>query len=183
MKRELSYALLAVFGVAGAMYFVAAPVKKRRDTQDCQRNLKQIGLAMMQYVRDYDEHFAPADKWQTVIEPYYRHDTRRRVLDCPAPGGYAMNARLSDVQLGLITDSINTPLIWDANTSARNARDDGRLWPLSPRHETSQARGNNVLFSDGHVKLLKAPPNFAFVPGPTPTPWPTPTVAPRRRTR
>lgn len=51
-----------VAGLGGALYLAAQPRLRAVQTKNCEINLKQIGLAMMQYERDYDEHYPNSDR-------------------------------------------------------------------------------------------------------------------------
>src|SRR5690606_22764536 len=68
----------------------------------CQSNLKQIGLAVMQYTQDFDEAFPAAEmflgtatvQWYTLMAPYIKNT---QVFVCPTAGkiqrggGYGWN--------------------------------------------------------------------------------------------
>lgn len=162
----------------------------------CQSNLKQAMLAMLQYAQDYDERFAPADKWCTVSEPYVKN---MEVFRCPAVKegyGYAMNYKLSRVTMALIDESAWTVCQFDSKLLNLNAYDKGKqagasvTWP--PRHDNLI----NYSFVDGHVKAMAqhleypfyyqvsktampggpgAPPGPGGPPMPPPPPPPPPT--------
>ena len=68
-------------------------------------NLKQVGLALLQYNQDYDEKFPPSDNWQERIGPYLGPDTLLAVAGHPAV--YHTPAKLS---LADMDDPANTVL-------------------------------------------------------------------------
>lgn len=196
MKPKSRVSAREVAIVAGVVLFLGiglAPiVRQRRDQRnaaDCRQNLKQVGLAMMQYTRDYDEKFPPPEKCLEVLWPYgiarrvsaqSEYLTNPQILSCPsAPFGYAMNRFISGVHQGLIEDYINTPACFDSNLQIPNASDDGKSWPNPVRHP----RGNNVCFVDGHVKPLLLRPVFKslFMPAPPPKIKPRRVVPAARR--
>jgi prepilin-type processing-associated H-X9-DG protein len=127
----------------------AAEVKKEaslQDTEGSTRNLKQIGLGVMQYIQDYDEKFPPMRSAQSkaeiaapqgrlitvqqAIQPYVKsteifvHPTTKQL--------YVPNIALSGVNLSAIEEPARTVSFWEKKPAA-----DGR---------------RAVLYADGHVK-------------------------------
>ncbi|PQV62606.1 prepilin-type cleavage/methylation domain-containing protein [Abditibacterium utsteinense] len=67
--------VIAIIAILAAILFpVFGRARENARRSSCQSNLKQIGLAMMQYAQDYDEHVSAAgtgDKpWDGLISPY-----------------------------------------------------------------------------------------------------------------
>jgi prepilin-type processing-associated H-X9-DG protein len=117
---------------------------------ECQSNLKQIGLGMLQYVQDYDEMYPPANKWSDVIQPYVKSE---RILHCPSlePGekyGYAMNWRLSRKGMASIESPAETVALYESSVLKRNHSGEGK--DLAFRH----FGGANYAYTDGHVKWI-----------------------------
>ena len=118
----------------------------------CQSNLKQLGLALMQYVQDYDQKMPDCDEWQKAILPYVRNPSLFR---CPgAPDlefGYAMNSALNGAFLTLMQDPSRIPVFFDSPLNRANAA--GGLEDICdpPRH----LGRNNIVFADGHVTAVK----------------------------
>jgi len=53
--------VIAIISILAAILFpVFARARENARRASCMSNLKQIGLAMMMYVQDYDEHYAPS---------------------------------------------------------------------------------------------------------------------------
>ena len=53
--------VIAIIAILAAILFpVFARARENARRASCMSNLKQIGLGMMMYVQDYDEHYAPA---------------------------------------------------------------------------------------------------------------------------
>jgi prepilin-type processing-associated H-X9-DG protein len=90
----------------------------------CQNNLKQIGIGLMQYSEDNDEHFPPATRWGAVIYPYIK---ARGVYHCPDdpmmppdqsdvsvlsplpyPISYAINSNVVGLKMGKLSDPSKT---------------------------------------------------------------------------
>ncbi len=89
--------VLFVVGVLAALLFPTfARARENARRSSCQSNLKQIGLGILQYVRDYDETFplAYADSdgsgaynpyldngWMQILQPYIKSTA---VFQCPS---------------------------------------------------------------------------------------------------
>jgi prepilin-type N-terminal cleavage/methylation domain-containing protein/prepilin-type processing-associated H-X9-DG protein len=83
--------VIAIIAILAAILFpVFARAREKARQTNCLSNVKQIGLALMQYVQDYDECFpyytnpfnAPgATSWHGVLEPYIMNN---QVLRCPS---------------------------------------------------------------------------------------------------
>ena len=93
--------MLCGFGVA--LYLVAQPRLRAVQTKSCQINLKQIGLAMLQYNRDYDEKYPLAANWADSLKPYAigsrkpnSDEAFEKMFHCPTSGSfYAYNRPLA----------------------------------------------------------------------------------------
>lgn len=82
--------VIAIIGLLAAILFpVFARVRENARRASCQNNLKQIGLAIVQYAQDYDE-FLPSRlvtqgvnnmSWRTMIYPYVRNP---QLYSCPS---------------------------------------------------------------------------------------------------
>lgn len=175
MKPRHFAAGVVLVGLAGIIYLVAQPLKRSGQMSSCQSNLKQIGLGMMQYVRDYDEQFPIARSWADGLKPYLGLSARpnrpntekefQRLFRCPTSQAfYVYNGFYSTISASQDKNSSSSPLIYDAATGGRNASDKGQSWPQIPIHSIKQNRGNNVLFGDGHVELRANKPRFKVFP-------------------
>ncbi|BCM89715.1 hypothetical protein IAD21_01562 [Abditibacteriota bacterium] len=149
---------LIVVGLGIALYAISLPLRASAQKKSCQSNLKQIGLATMQYVRDYDELFMLAPKWKTELDPYgkfYRQPNFAPVYICPTTGRqYAFNAALSGAMITLVKSPPTMAMFYEP-ARAINA-DSGHNWAAEGIH----GEGSNVCFHDGHVAWLKAKPTF-----------------------
>jgi len=90
--------VIAIIAILAAILFpVFAQAREKARQTSCLSNMKQIGLAAMMYVQDYDETFSPirvtddaaqADAivvWKNVIQPYIKNTD---VFSCPSnPNG------------------------------------------------------------------------------------------------
>jgi len=86
--------VIAIIAVLAAILFpVFSRARENARRSACQSNLKQIGLALGQYVQDYDERyplrrFAPSvaphwddNSWRTVVQPYVKST---QLFVCPS---------------------------------------------------------------------------------------------------
>ena len=71
--------VIAIIAILAAILFpVFAKAREKARTSSCQSNLKQIGLAITQYVQDYDETLpqrymgAEAYSWRVCVSPYLK---------------------------------------------------------------------------------------------------------------
>lgn len=110
--------VIAIIAILAAILFpVFAKAREKARQSSCSSNLKQIGIAVQQYIQDYDERFpwcltyvAPSQvalrnaEWYFNCEPYMKN---RQLTDCPsaANGGF------------------NTGGVWSYNDAAVPAAD------------------------------------------------------------
>ena len=93
--------VIAIIAILTAILFPAfARARENARRASCQSNLKQLGLAMMQYTQDYDELLTPSyiqyspgtadprNWWYTQIMPYLKS---KQVLQCPSSSMPASN--------------------------------------------------------------------------------------------
>ena len=90
--------VIAIIAILAAILFpVFARARENARRSSCQSNMKQLGLAWLQYTQDYDETAIPASDngnvgtgganppqgmpWHLVIEPYIKN---RQVFRCPS---------------------------------------------------------------------------------------------------
>lgn len=147
---------------------------------NCQSNLKQIYLAMMQYAQDNDERLPPIALnataletqfygWADAIQPYAKS---LQIFQCPSEQSansenamqrgfvdYWFNAHLNARKVTEISWPAHTFLSGEGNalgemTDARYARRAlPRAWLDNPNSPAQRHDGTgNYLFSDGHVK-------------------------------
>ena len=80
--------VIAIIAVLAAMLFpVFSRAREQARKATCQSNLKQLGLTMMMYSQDYDEHMLPAMvetddsyRWPQILAPYLKD---RAFVTCP----------------------------------------------------------------------------------------------------
>lgn len=190
MKPRQIAASVVILGLAGAIYAVSRPLKRSGQTWNCQSNLKQIGLGMMQYARDYDEQFPRAANWTQALRPYtvgHNNPGDNSIFEplfrCPMTNGYyALNIYYAQLSASQDKSPRVSPLVFDIANGRLNQSDNGKGWPIPPIHKTLQTTDNNVLFADGHVELRGNKPSFRkFAPLPKPTATPKPRAKVRKK--
>jgi prepilin-type N-terminal cleavage/methylation domain-containing protein/prepilin-type processing-associated H-X9-DG protein len=88
--------VIAIIAILAAILFpVFARAREQARRASCASNLKQIGLAVMQYVQDYDETYpianlyaTPQRFWYNVLDPYAKS---KQLFVCPNVGGAGSN--------------------------------------------------------------------------------------------
>jgi len=175
--------VIAIIAILAAILFpVFARAREKARQTSCLSNLKQIGLAELMYVQDYDETFsplvtgAPGDgsptrtTWFALIMPYMKN---AQIGQCPSikphgwtyPGGnrldydYAMHYGMGGQALAMITQPSEVFLFCDGSSGIVT---EYRLYIHSPwlRGGTygrppyffRHNGGANWVYADGHAK-------------------------------
>jgi len=158
-KWDIIGVTLAVLCGGGMIASYRMVIQPQNYQRTCQSNLKQIGMALLQYSRDYDERLPLTEDWVNGLWPYSRSKV---ILRCPSrpdlPVGYAIHSGVSRLYgYPMISSPARTIFVFDSDVGGANPVDDGKLLPRPARHP----KGHGVAFLDGHVKHLQNP-NFAF---------------------
>lgn len=170
MKPRTIAALMAFVGLGVALGLAIQPRRRALETQNCQANLKMIGLGFAQYNRDYDEHTPPHPRWTEKLQPYLegrlhqlKHKpTFEQLFSCPLDETrYTLNRFYTNIDIKIIESSQTSVVVFDSTSQTPNASDFGASWPRENKHQLAQTWGNNALFDDGHVELMKRKPKFA----------------------
>ncbi len=118
--------VIAIIAILAAILFpVFAKAREKARQATCVSNLKQLGLAQMQYVQDYDETF-PTIAWSLstgpyrfayVLEPYLKS---KGVLKCPSAGVFMYSGTAYDASALLCNYFINAQgahTLWGYNAN------------------------------------------------------------------
>ena len=178
LRLRLTVAALAVAAALGGAFLVSSapaqspapitvtptPEQQRFDAMRSQdaMNLRDIGIALTQYVQDNDEFYPRAAHWMDALSPYLKDKTV--LFDPFQPGaqryGYALNRTCSGKALAAFAHPSETIAVFDSTLATRNASDTGQSLRVSG---TGGMSGSNYLCVDGHVKRSQAAskPSFA----------------------
>lgn len=110
-------------------------VQEKDASAESVSNLKQLGLAVMQYLQDYDETYPPikgASQVKNALMPYVK--SASVFLDPHTKQQYKFNPKLSGLTLAKLADPAGTVLAYE------------------PGPDKSKTRA--VAFADGHVKRI-----------------------------
>ena len=89
--------VIAIIAILAAILFpVFARARAKARQTSCQSNLKQIALAHMMYVQDYDERFlygwnalySCSDTWSGFLQPYVKNEG---IFNCPTSGEFNLD--------------------------------------------------------------------------------------------
>lgn len=181
MKR--AFTLIEAVVVVAIVVILAAilwPVFPHRNGDNarrssCQSNLKQIGLALIQYTQDYDDKYPRVSRkgsrgWSQDLQPYLKSWP---LFQCPsAPNhvlkttDYFYNSRFQGLKVGDLVSSKQTIMGGDGPDDAPLSGHLSGLPADATTNENSFAQRHlgtaNYLFADGHVRTL---PPEKIVPG------------------
>ncbi len=176
MAQPLRKWLLGIVTVVGVIAFVvgilsflsSASEERREHQQSCQSNLKQLGLALIEYEQDSDNTLpsgvnAAGNGWAGQLYPYIKSKGIYQCPEDPHEGGYisyAANRNLvgkSYSKLGYPNDTIalyefatlncDPAVVETSSTTGISAPHD------STRHDSSTF-ALNFLMADGRVKKM-----------------------------
>ena len=182
--RHKGFTLIEVLIVLGVMVILAAIVfpvfvrgRLKAQQTTCQSNLKQISLAIKQYIQDHDSRYPQVEEWKEAVVTYSKNS---EILQCPSPrsnpsyngyyregifSNYSYNRYLDAGRRGSILipslGGVNEAILHkDAQTVLNGDLDvDG----ISSSGKTAcgdydlsivHYNGANYSFCDGHVKWL-----------------------------
>ena len=178
--------VIAIIAILAAILFpVFARAREKARQTSCLSNAKQICLAMLMYVSDYDEQFVCCSgtyRWYTPVFPYVKN---AQVFQCPSLSGEISGNPDSDYTInGLFAHGLAQPFFptpsetimiaeremdmpydgYHPWPSASNQNwdnldaylaGDGHNWFVSHLAKTRHNDGCNYGFADGHAKWYR----------------------------
>ena len=160
MKRTFTLielvVVIVILGIIAAILFpIFAQSHEHSKRPQCLSNAKQLGLGLIMYAQDYDEHLPPAGKWMTETQLYTKN---KAIYVCPVvkadnpkvQASYAMDTRLSGKSLNKLKGLANQALAYDSTRTNWDATDPGQTF--SPRH--NEGKQGSLVFADGHAKQV-----------------------------
>jgi prepilin-type N-terminal cleavage/methylation domain-containing protein/prepilin-type processing-associated H-X9-DG protein len=174
--------VIAIIAILAAILFpVFARARENARRASCQSNMKQIGLAAMQYVQDYDEKYPLAQfgtgsgnaSWAQVVQPYVKST---QLFKCPSntvnvsmagdstliaiPASYAANMRIfspeatdQPVSMATVTATAQKIMVAESTREFRNI-----AWP-------DWIVGADTQFRDRHWAGHLRTANYLFADG------------------
>ena len=176
--------VIAIIAILAAILFpVFAKAREKARQSSCLSNVKQLSLAILQYVQDYDEKFMfcqlnpPGTTWYQACAPYTKNT---QVFLCPSKNGgtcdYGYNmdylgycwglagTQTNPTGLGDVKSPAETVMLCDSNNFI--ALYGGRLSGGSPRYDTNQYNGWDPAAPAGCAALRhNEGSNHSFVDG------------------
>ncbi len=168
--------VIAIIAILAAILFpVFSRAREKARQASCQSNLKQIGLATMMYVQDWDETFpghagAPHPQglydWPFMLYPYvkniqvFRCPSHPKTTHHPWSISYGYNCYYFSYgkTLASIVDTSGTIMCADSTGDNRIGPDKAVRESRNPgcRHQIVDPHNKtfNALFADGHVKAM-----------------------------
>ncbi len=176
--------VIAIIAILAAILFpVFARAREKARQASCLSNVKQISLAMMMYLDDYDEQFVTCDavyRWYYPLQPYVKNG---QVFKCPSLKGDASNPDTDYTLSGLFAHGMalacfdrpaETIMVaerekgcgyegfhpWPAAGGNWDDLDtyvagDGHNWLVDHIAKERHNGGSNYGFADGHAKWYK----------------------------
>ncbi len=170
--------VIAIIAILAAILFpVFAKAREKARQSSCLNNMKQLGLAVLQYSQDYDEQlpyvalgnvtytlpngssYTGAVLWHTMLHPYIKNV---QVYNCPSystliytgqyttGGSYGMNILAAGDAVGAVNFPAETIVFAEA-TGGDSYNLDGDAGEIAGRHN----EGLNNAFLDGHAKWMQ----------------------------
>lgn len=168
--------VIAIVAILAAILFpVFSQAREKARATTCISNMRQQGLAMLQYVMDYNGVYMPVAVWKSRLDPYMRS---RELFKCPSrphlPWFYGHGINLGcplfhcnpavlgipEASEGAVMQPAQKIAIveWDRCNAGPPCGPPGLFhrgatcyWAVCRIH----LDGSNLLFADGHVKWLK----------------------------
>lgn len=173
--------VIAIIAILAAILFpVFAKAREKARQTSCLSNLKQFGLAVLQYAQDYDEMLPVSAQnlgagqarypdgstgtYALWYHPVYAYCKNWQMWNCPSSsvkytggyhpmGGYGGNTYLWGQSLGNITNPSETLMIMDGTYYLLDEDADNTDNAYNP--SSMHNDGTNTVLCDGHAKWYK----------------------------
>ncbi len=165
---QIAGAFACVLIIAAIVYPVFQRVPQGRHHGSCQSNMKQLGLAYVQYCQDYDEKFAPGvnaagNGWAGKLYPYVKAVGCYHCPNDPATGShisYVQNHNITGQSVNALAAPAVTVQLYETTTlncdpsTSETVSATGLSPPQTSDRHDANTFGLNFLLTDGHVKYL-----------------------------
>ncbi len=171
--------VIAIIAILAAILFpVFARAREKARQASCLSNVKQLGIAWLAYVQDYDERAAytytnsaggsgPLITWYMYLTPYIKNT---QIYKCPSDSdpyasicSYGYNGRITNgTSLAQFVYPAQTGVLVDCQRQIGTTYGGSNSWEffvdsfhcsrfISLRHN----EGANIVFADGHAKWTR----------------------------
>ena len=175
--------VIAIIAILAAILFpVFAKAREKARQSSCSSNLKQLGLALMQYKQDYDERGAAWDAgyqviateatWDYVVQPYIKS---LQIISCPSDSNsshvqvpyygavtiyrsYTLPRNVSGIADASVPAPAGTILLQERDHYVLPWQNYATCERIGSAQTAFRHNGTgNFLFYDGHVKTMPGP--------------------------
>lgn len=154
MKQFVNILLvtMAVLTISALLLQGESPKEYAKTHGECLSNMKQIGIGIMLYAGDHNDHMPLAHNWYMELRAYDKRDLKCPdvVKDHADAIGYAYDSRLHGVGQEKVSEPSSQPMVFDSSSLAINSADPFTSLPVPSRHK----EGNNVAYADGHANTV-----------------------------
>ncbi|WP_309712528.1 hypothetical protein [Armatimonas sp.] len=142
------FGCIAVAGLFGAVFIsefahVISSARLMPRKQACHETLEDLSRALLAYAEEHKNHLPDAAHWREAIRTYLKPGKLVVCLDAKIGDGYAMEPRLSKVNLDALENPPETILLYETDAPDQKPRP-----PLTKTRHGAP----NIAFADGHVK-------------------------------
>ncbi|HLK55361.1 MAG TPA: hypothetical protein VKU00_02280 [Chthonomonadaceae bacterium] len=130
-----------------------ASARYRAHERTCEKNIRAISQALLQYSADWDMTFPPAKHWADATSLHIKPREIPQVFRCPeahSPYAFVFNVNLDRLRLEQLVEPSVTPMLYEGEVNDFNATGDGITIPIAKRHMD----GSYYAFADGHAKYI-----------------------------
>ena len=144
--------VIAIIAILAAILFPAfAKAREAARRASCSSNLKQIGLAMMQYSQEYDEKNSPpwqggwvgTSRWMDNLDPYLKSE---QIFNCPSISGATPYKKFTTANQAFGSYIINA----EYNSGGDGLPDGNKDSPAGAAQSQIEAPATTMMAADGN---------------------------------
>jgi prepilin-type N-terminal cleavage/methylation domain-containing protein/prepilin-type processing-associated H-X9-DG protein len=174
--------VIAIIAILAAILFpVFAKAREKARQTSCLSNIKQLAIAMLSYVQDYDEMFpglgynwsdgSYADRaWAWRIEPYCKNvqlfkcpsQTNTDARACSYCAAQGLGTRYAGNALGSVESPSQCIMMSEENNLSVDTIDKANWSSIAYSAGSRHNNGQNMNFVDGHAKWMKVRMDYSY---------------------